>query len=193
MDRARSIAEAAVPSAIVFLPVGCARFSVSRGSLGLRRSSGDGELRLPHGILRHMAQALERLPMPLGYFRLMLRCFGDTPERRAAILAGTGVTDEMLRDPSADITLFQQVRQIENVAALFGDGWALRAPELWSPTSHGPLGVAGVAAPDVATMIEVIARYGFVRAPFYSASLRRGAHWMQLDFELTAGLDERLW
>jgi AraC-like DNA-binding protein len=140
-----------------------------------------------------MARALEQLPMPLGYFRLILRCFGDTPERRAAILAGTGVTDEMLRDPSADISLFQQVRQIENVAALFGDGWALRAPELWSPTSHGPLGVAGVAAPDVATMIEVIARYGFVRAPFYSASLRRGPHWTQLDFELTADLDERLW
>jgi AraC-like DNA-binding protein len=140
-----------------------------------------------------MVEALEHLPMPLGYFRLILRCFGDTPERRAAILAGTGVTDDMLRDPSADISLFQQVRQIENVAALFGEGWPLRAPELWSPTSHGPLGVAGVAAPDVATMIEVITRYGFVRAPFYSASLRRGPHWTQLDFELTAGLEERHW
>lgn len=140
-----------------------------------------------------MVEALEQLPMPLGYFRLILRCFGDTPERRAAILAGTGVTDEMLRDPSADISLSQQVRQIENVAALFGDGWALRAPELWSPTAHGPLGVAGVAAPDIATMIEIITRYGFVRAPFYSASLRRGPRWTQLDFELTAGLDERLW
>src|SRR5438067_9263517 len=140
-----------------------------------------------------MVEALEHLPMPLGYFRLILRCFGDTPERRAAILAGTDVTDEILRDPTADISLFQQARQIENVAALFGEEWPLRAPELWSPTSHGPLGVAGVAAPDVATMIEVIARYGFVRAPFYSASLRRGPYWTQLDFELTAGLDERHW
>ena len=140
-----------------------------------------------------MIEALAHLPMPLGYFRLILRRFGDTPERRAAILAGTGVTDEMLRDPAADIGLFQQVRQIENVAALFGEGWPLRAPELWSPTSHGPLGVAGVAAPDVATMIEVITRFGLVRAPFYSASLQRGPHWTQLDFELTAGLDERHW
>src|SRR5437667_12418869 len=98
-----------------------------------------------------MAQALEQLPMSLGYFRLVLRCFGDTPERRAAILDGTDVTDEMLRDPSADISLFQQVRQIENVVALCGDGWALRAPELWNPSSHGPLGVA-VAAPDLATI-----------------------------------------
>ena len=98
-----------------------------------------------------MVEALEHLPMPLGYFRLILRCFGDSPQRRAAILDGAGVTDEMLRDPTSDISLFQQARQFENVAALFGEAWPLRAPELWSPTSHGPLGVAGVAAPDVAT------------------------------------------
>ena len=145
------------------------------------------------GILRHMTEPLAHLPMPLSYFRLILRCFGDTPERRAAILAGTGVSDEMLRGPSADISLFQQVRQIENVAALFGEGWPLRAPELWSPASHGPLGVAGVAAPDIATMLEVLARYGLVRSPFYSASLQRGPRWTQLDFELTAGLDECHW
>lgn len=140
-----------------------------------------------------MIQTLEQLPMSLGYFRLVLRCFGDTPERRAAILAGTGVTDEMLRDSSADISLFQQVRQIENVGALVGDDWVLRAPELWNPTSHGPLGVAGAAAPNFATMIELFARFGFVRAPFYSAALRRGPQWSQLDYELTVDLDDHLW
>jgi len=140
-----------------------------------------------------MVQALERLPMPLGYFRLILGCFGDTAERRAAILAGTGVTEEMLRDPSADISLFQQVRQVENLVALFGDDWALRAPELWNPSSHGPLGVAGVAAPNVGATIEVINRFGFVRAPYYRTSLRRGPQWSQMDYELTVDLDERLW
>ncbi|MDP3852415.1 AraC family transcriptional regulator [Phenylobacterium sp.] len=150
-------------------------------------------MRLLHGILRQMAEALEQLPMSLGYFRLVLRCFGDTPERQAAILAGTGVTDEMLRDPSADISLFQQVRQIENVTGLFGDGWALRAPEMWNASSHGPLGVAGIAAPDMATMMDVITQFGFVRAPFYRTSLRRGADWSQVDYELTVDLDERLW
>ena len=140
-----------------------------------------------------MVQALERLPMPLGYFRLILRCFGDTEAHRAAILAGTDVTEEMLRDPSADISLFQQVRQVENLVALFGDDWALRAPELWNPSSHGPLGVAGVAAPNVGAMIEVITRFGFVRAPFYRAALRRGPQWSQMDYELTVDLHERLW
>jgi len=140
-----------------------------------------------------MVQALEQLPMSLGYFRLLLRCFGDTPERRAAILVGTGVTEEILRDPAADISLFEQVRQVENLCALFGDGWALRAPELWNPSAHGPLGVAGVAAPDVAAMMELIASFGFVRAPFYRISLRRGPRWSQLDYELTVDLEERVW
>ena len=140
-----------------------------------------------------MTEALEQLPMPLGYFRLILRCFGDTAEHRTAILAGTGVTEEILRDPSADISLFQQVRQVENLVALFGDDWALRAPELWNPSSHGPLGVAGVAAPNIGATIEVINRFGFVRAPYYRTSLRRGPLWSQMDYELTVDLDERLW
>ncbi|CAN7428545.1 AraC family transcriptional regulator ligand-binding domain-containing protein [Caulobacter sp. LjRoot300] len=131
--------------------------------------------------------------MSLGYFRLILRCFGDSPERRAAILAGTGVTDDMLRDPSADISLFQQARQVENLVALFGEGWALRTPELWNLSSHGPLGVAGVAAPDLAAMMDVITRFGFVRAPFYRTSLRRGRQWSQMDYDLTVDLAETLW
>lgn len=136
---------------------------------------------------------LEQLPMTLGYFRLILRSFGDTEERRAAILAGTGVTDDLLRDRSADISLFQQVRQIENVNGLFGEGWALRAPELWNPSSHGPLGVAALSAPDIAGMVEVLVRFSAVRAPFYEVSVRWGSTWAQLDFELTAAIDERLW
>jgi AraC-like DNA-binding protein len=136
---------------------------------------------------------LELLPMTLGYFRLVLRSFGDTPERRAAILAGTCVTDEMLKDPTAEISLFQQVRQLENIARLFGEGWAMRSPELWYPTSHGPLGVAAIAAPDLAAMMDVVTRFSFVRAPFYRASLRRGPEWSQLEYELTVSLDERIW
>ena len=136
---------------------------------------------------------LEQLPMTLGYFRLILRSFGDTPERRAAILAGTGVTEAMVSDRSADISLFQQVRQIENVSNLFGDGWTLRAPELWNPSSHGPLGVAALTARDVGEMMDVIARFSYVRAPFYEAAERRGQTWSQIDYELTVPIDERLW
>lgn len=136
---------------------------------------------------------LEHLPMTPGYFRLVLRGFGDTPERRAAILAGTGVTEEMARDRAADISLHQQVRQIENVNAVFGEGWALRAPELWNPSSHGALGVAALAAPNIAAMVEVVARFAYVRAPFYEVSMRGGPTWRQVNLEITVPIDERLW
>jgi AraC-like DNA-binding protein len=136
---------------------------------------------------------LEQLPMSLGYFRLVLRCFGDTPERRAAILAGTEVTDAMLADPTADISLYQQLRQVANLNTLIGEGWPLQAPELWSPTAHGALGVAGIAAPDLGAMLEVFTRYSYVRAPYHKPSLRRGSLWSQLDYELTVPLDEQLW
>lgn len=139
------------------------------------------------------AATLEQLPMAPGYFRLLLRRFGDTPERRAAILRDTGVTEEMLRAPSTDISLSQQLRQVENLVHLLGDGWALRAPELWNPSVHGPLGVAAVAAPDFAAMMEVIARFSFVRAPFHRVLLRRGKTWSQIEYELTVPLDERIW
>jgi AraC-like DNA-binding protein len=69
----------------------------------------------------------------------------------------------------------------------------MKAPELWYPSSHGPLGVAAIAAPDVAAMMDIVTRFSFVRAPFYRTSLRRGPDWSQLDYELTVTLDERVW
>lgn len=137
--------------------------------------------------------ALDRLPMSPGYFRLILRSFGDTADRRAAILDGTGVTEEMVRDPRADISLFQQARQVENVSALVGEGWAVLAPELWTPSAHGPLGVAALAAPDLAAMVQVLVAFAHVRAPFYELTLRREAEAIRLDYDLTVPLDERRW
>lgn len=161
--------------------------------LGVTLREGDGAECQSHGILRHMGErnTLERLPMTPGYFRLILRGYGDTPERRAAILEGTGVTEDMAAD--ADISLFQQVRQIENMVALDGDGWALNHPDLWNPASHGPLGVAGLTAPDIAGLIDVLERFGFVRAPFYRMTVRRGPAWRQLDYAVTVSIEERLW
>lgn len=167
---------------------------VYRSRLGLTSHQGDGAKCQSDGILRHMeSSTLERLPMTPGYFRLILRGYGDTPERRAAILDGTGVTEALAADGAADISLFQQVRQIENMVALFGDGWALDHPDLWNPASHGPLGVAGLTAPNIAGLIDVLERFGFVRAPFYQMTVRRSPAWRQLDYALTVSIEERLW
>lgn len=139
------------------------------------------------------ARLLERLPMTLGYFRLILRCFGDTPARRRAILAGTGVREADLLKPSAEISLFQQVRQIANVNAVRGPGWALSQPELWNPTAHGALGVAVLSAPTLGAGLEILSRFSHVRAPFYRMEIHRHRDALRLDCRLTAALGEDEW
>lgn len=139
------------------------------------------------------SRSLERLPMTLGYFRLILRCFGDTAERRRAVLAGTRVSEADLVRPSAEISLFQQVRQIENVSAVWGPGWALSQPELWNPTAHGALGVAVVSAPTLGDGLEILRKFSHVRAPFFRLQMRRYRDELRLDYALTAALAEPQW
>jgi AraC-like DNA-binding protein len=131
--------------------------------------------------------------MPMGYFRLFLRCFGGTPARRAAILNGTGVTGADLRDPAADLSLFQQVRQVDNITALVGEGWVFTAPQLWPPSSHGALGVAATTARNLFQALAVIAKYSRARAPYARQVLRRGKVETRLEYELAVALEERQW
>ena len=139
-----------------------------------------------------MAHAiLERLPMTMGYFRLIHRCFGRA--NSAALLEGTGVSERDLANPSAEISLFQQVRQVENVNALHGAGWALSQPELWNPSAHGAIASAMLAAPTIADSIEVLRRYGHVRAPFFHMKLKPKRDTVVLDYELTVPLSEPQW
>lgn len=105
--------------------------------------------------------------MPIAYFHLVLREFGDTPEARAALLAGTGVTARQLAEPGASITVGQQLRQLHNVASRLPEGWGLRAGSGFHASSHGPLGFAAVSAPTLRKSLAVIERFGRVRVPYY--------------------------
>ncbi|HVZ68219.1 MAG TPA: AraC family transcriptional regulator ligand-binding domain-containing protein [Rhizomicrobium sp.] len=134
---------------------------------------------------------LERLPMTMGYFRLIHRCFAGADS--AALLEGTGVTLRDLANPSAEISLFQQVRQIENVNALRGPGWAFSQPELWSVQAHGAIATAMVAAATLGDAIEVLRRYGHVRAPFFRMHIKPKRDVVVLEYDVTVALDEPQW
>jgi AraC-like DNA-binding protein len=129
----------------------------------------------------------------MGYFRLIVRSFGDTPERRAAILHDTGVTEADLSDPAADISVFQQVHQFANLTTLQGEGWVFTADELWSPTSHGALGVAAITAPNLARSLAVISGYNRTRVPHVLHVLHRGKSETRLDYDLALALEELQW
>ncbi len=128
--------------------------------------------------------------MTMGYFRLILRRFGTTPELRAAILEGTGVTEATLDDPNAHIDLYQQISQNENLDVLLGEGWVTIAPELWAHPAHGAFGVAAITAPDLMRAIEFMARYSLVRAPLNKLHLRRGPDHLTIEYSVNETLTE---
>jgi len=88
-------------------------------------------------------RSFESLPMPMAYFWLLLREFGGTPEAEAALLEGTGVTQD---DPAAEGTLGQTLALVRNLAARLPGGWALTAGSSFHAATHGPLGFAAVSA-----------------------------------------------
>jgi AraC-like DNA-binding protein len=160
----------------------------------MRRAApaGDYRNRQNCGILRQMVTAtLERLPMTMGYFRLIHRCFAGADG--AALLDGTGVSLRDLANPSAEISLFQQVRQVENLNGLRGYGWAFSQPELWSVSAHGAIATAMVAAPTIGDAIEVLRHYGHVRAPFFRMHITPKREVMTLEYTVTVALDEPQW
>src|ERR1051325_4806714 len=119
-----------------------------------------------------MPKATSRLPMPAAYFDLICREFGGTPESETALRAGTGVA---ALEPGSEITLGQQLRQIQNVNALRPPGWSLELGGVLDAATHGPVGFAAVSAPTLAESFEVIARFAHVRPPFSGCGPRRDA------------------
>jgi AraC-like DNA-binding protein len=112
-------------------------------------------------------RSAESLPMPIAYFHLVLREFGEEPGVRAALLAGTDVSSRQLAEPGAEITVGQQFRQFQNLERLLPAGWGLRAGSGFHASTHGPVGFAAVSAPTLGDSLAVLARFGRVRVPYY--------------------------
>jgi AraC-like DNA-binding protein len=118
-------------------------------------------------------RSFERLPMPMAYFWLLLREFGGAPEAEAALLAGTGVEPAARQDPAAEGTLGQTLALIRNLHARREPGWALTGGSAFHASTHGPLGFAAVSAPTLGDALDVIERYGWVRAPYFRTRSER--------------------
>jgi len=136
---------------------------------------------------------LERVPMTMGYFRLLLQRFGDTPERRAAILDGTGVGELDLLDPEADIALSQQIQQFDNLSRLLGEGWVFEADELTNHATHGALGIAALTATNLEAALKIAGRYAQVRSPFYHLRMRRTGQIVTIEYEPAVVLEPAQW
>jgi AraC-like DNA-binding protein len=130
-------------------------------------------------------------PTTASYFQQIVHLFGDSPSTRAAILEGTGIAEDEIGDGRVEITLAQQLRQFDNMDRLYGEGWVLREPDLWRPTSHGALGVAVSSAPDVATALNILARYIGAHTPNHRLKLVRAAGFVILRHDFIIDVPER--
>jgi AraC-like DNA-binding protein len=122
---------------------------------------------------RLVAPGVGALRMPVAYLRLFLRRFGRRPDQSAAILEGTGVSpaQAMAAEPDDSIQLWQQLRQVENLARIAPAAWALDVGPALQGSAHGALGAAIATAADLDRALGVLERFGRVRAPYFQ--LRR--------------------
>lgn len=113
------------------------------------------------------------LPMPVAYMRLFLRRFARRPDQAAAMLRRTGISpaQAMAAEPDDSIQLWQQLRQVENLAGIAPAGWALEVGPALQGSAHGALGAAIATAQDLDRALGVLERFGRVRAPYFQ--LRR--------------------
>jgi len=139
------------------------------------------------------ATAVENPFITMTYFRRALRSFGTTPERRNALLEGTGVSEAQLADPNAHIDIYHQFRQIDNLNHLEGEGWVLKTPDLWNHSAHGVFGMAAVSAPNLAVAVDVLARYTLARMPVHKIRLHRSSTHLTIEYISTVRLAEAQW
>ncbi len=105
--------------------------------------------------------------MTSAYLRLIVRGCTVTPRERAALLDGTGVSDADVSAGAGEITLGQQLRQIENANRLLEPGWALAMGARLHAATHGPIGIGVVSAATVRQSVDVMTRFSQVRAPHF--------------------------
>lgn len=133
------------------------------------------------------------IPAPAAYVRWMLRHFGTTPELRRQLLAGTDVDEERLKDPAAEVTLFTFVSFSENMSRVVGPMWPLEAMPAWSAAMQGALEVAVRSSANVGDALDVLTRFGPVRAPHVAPHLVRSKTTLRFVIKPAVAISDVAW
>lgn len=133
------------------------------------------------------------IPAPAGYVRFVLKRFGTTDELRAALVAGTDIDEVRLNRPGAEVTLFTFVTHSENLTRHAGEAWPLDCLPAWGTAMQGALEAAVRSAPTVGEGLDVIARFGHVRAPFLRIESKRGAGALRLVCQGAVEIEPATW
>lgn len=133
------------------------------------------------------------IPAPAGYVRFVLKRFGTTDALRAGLVAGTDIDEERLNRPGAEVTLFTFVTLSENLTRQVGEAWPLDCLPAWGTAMQGALEAAVRSAPTVGDGLDVIGRFGHVRAPFLRIEPKRDAGALRLACEGAVQIEPATW
>jgi AraC-like DNA-binding protein len=133
------------------------------------------------------------IPAPAGYVRFLLKRFGTTEALRAALIQGTDIDETRLQQSGAEVTLYTFVTFSQNLTREIGEAWPLDAMAAWSNAMQGALEVAVRSAPTVGDGMDVVRRFGHVRAPFLGIELQRDRKSLHLLCRNTVEIEPATW
>jgi AraC-like DNA-binding protein len=125
--------------------------------------------------------------------RFLLKRFGTTEALRAALIHGTDIDEARLQQSGAEVTLYTFVTLSQNLTREIGEAWPLDAMAAWSNAMQGALEVAVRSAPTVGDGMDVVRRFGHVRAPFLGIDLQRDRKSLHLLCRNTVEIEPATW
>ncbi|MGL4542555.1 MAG: AraC family transcriptional regulator ligand-binding domain-containing protein [Polymorphobacter sp.] len=133
------------------------------------------------------------MPMTISHTRLIWRHFATTPERRAALIDGVGLSAAEIDSTATVMSIRQQVRFFENANRIFAPGWIFEVSELLHFSAFGPIGVATQSAPTLGDAIGILCRFTQIRTPMARISLRRGRSRTRIELDCIADVATPTW
>jgi len=133
------------------------------------------------------------IPIPIAYLRLLLAHFGSRPDLRDAILEGSGISEGRLRDGAQFLTLEELRVPQDNLARLLGNDWAISAPDLWTHSTYGALGLGSQSAPDLREALQLIISNSAAIGALWRYRLDVAPTLARFHYDLNANIAERYW
>ncbi|HET8708524.1 MAG TPA: AraC family transcriptional regulator [Pseudomonadales bacterium] len=129
--------------------------------------------------------------IPIIYCRIILAAVCRSTADTDAMLTGTGITQETLKEIDAGISTAGYRRLIQNARRVSGDdAIMLEAGHKVPITAHGPLGHAAIYSPTWYAVFKICEQFSKLRADFMTMTIRdNGAH-TDVYFEIDDALGE---
>lgn len=124
----------------------------------------------------------QEIMLPTQHARAALQLLARSPGLVEQVLEGSGLSAETLGTFRFSLPASALWRIADNLSGLFGPGWFLRLPVLWSIEVQSEFGMAVRSAPTLRVAIDVLERFAHVRWRMGRVVASRGANGVRLDF-----------